>query len=89
MFRYWLISGIALGWNNVNHYVTVVEEFTLLYLLLMLLFDAIMYMTIALYLNSVLPGKYGLRKPWYFPLMVSNLQQSMSMIDLLNEIRET
>ncbi|KAK2161908.1 hypothetical protein NP493_1553g00020 [Ridgeia piscesae] len=79
-------TGIPLGWNNVNHYVTVVEEFTLLYLLLLLLFDAIMYMTIALYLNSVLPGKYGLRKPWYFPLMVSNVRQSMSMIDVLNEI---
>ena len=33
-----------------------------------MLLDAVLYSLLALYLHAVLPGSYGRRLPWYFPL---------------------
>ena len=65
-----LFSGAVLGWNNINHHVTFSEEFTLLYVMAMLLFDAVFYMAIALYIDALYPGKYGIPKRWDFPIRV-------------------
>ena len=35
---------------------------------LFLLLDAVGYFLLALYLQAILPGVYGVRRPWYFPL---------------------
>ena len=36
----------------------------------MLILDAVLYMLIAVYIEGVWPGDYGLPKPWYFPFTV-------------------
>lgn len=38
---------------------------------LMLLLDAFIYMFLAWYIEGILPGTYGVRKPFYFPLQPS------------------
>lgn len=41
------------------------------HLLFMLIFDSILYMIIALYVEKVYPGDYGIPLPWYFPFQKS------------------
>lgn len=36
------------------------------HVIIMLVFDCILYMLIALYLEQVMPGPFGMPKPWYF-----------------------
>ena len=68
--QYPTFTGIHLGWSNINTHVTIEEDFTVLYLMSMLLFDAILYMAIALYIDAVFPGKFGIPKRWDFPIRV-------------------
>lgn len=37
----------------------------------MLVFDAVIYLIIALYMEALIPGTYGIAKPWYFPFTKS------------------
>uniref|UniRef100_A0A673SY29 ATP binding cassette subfamily A member 13 n=1 Tax=Suricata suricatta TaxID=37032 RepID=A0A673SY29_SURSU len=37
----------------------------------MILFDSALYFVCGWYLNNLIPGTFGLRKPWYFPFTVS------------------
>jgi hypothetical protein len=37
---------------------------------LMFIVDIIIYSIVTWYISSVMPGKYGLAKPWYFIFMV-------------------
>jgi len=39
--------------------------------LFMLIFDAILYTIVGIYLEQVLPKEFGVRLPWYFPVMPS------------------
>ncbi|XP_031346756.1 ATP-binding cassette sub-family A member 3-like isoform X2 [Photinus pyralis] len=41
------------------------------YVLIMLAIDAVLYLLIALYVESVFPGDYGIAQPWYFPFLPS------------------
>ncbi|XP_035791057.1 ATP-binding cassette sub-family A member 3-like [Anopheles albimanus] len=45
-----------------------VDDINIGQLLLMLLGDAAIYMLIALYIEQVFPGDFGLAQPWYFPV---------------------
>jgi hypothetical protein len=36
----------------------------------MLIVDIVIYTIVTWYVDSVMPGKYGLAKPWYFFVMV-------------------
>lgn len=47
------------------------SRFVFGHVILMLVFDSVLYMLIALYLEQVLPGPFGLPKPWYFPIQKS------------------
>jgi len=37
---------------------------------LMFIVDIIVYSIVTWYISSIMPGKYGLAKPWYFVFMV-------------------
>lgn len=39
--------------------------------MIMLIVDTILYLLIALYVETVLPGEYGVPLPWYFPCQPS------------------
>ncbi|CAG5059697.1 unnamed protein product, partial [Parnassius apollo] len=44
------------------------SRFVFGHVVVMLLVDSFVYMLIALYLEQVLPGPYGVPRPWYFPI---------------------
>ncbi|KAK4877002.1 hypothetical protein RN001_009508 [Aquatica leii] len=48
------------------------ENIVVGYVLLMLLFDAILYFLFAIYIEAVFPGQYGVAKPWYFFFNIFN-----------------
>ena len=47
------------------------DHFSFLYSLFMLLFDGILYILVIWYIDTVMPGRYGTAKPWYFPFQLS------------------
>uniref|UniRef100_H2Z856 ABC transporter domain-containing protein n=1 Tax=Ciona savignyi TaxID=51511 RepID=H2Z856_CIOSA len=66
-------KGTGIQWYNIHQGVTVDDSFTLLEVILMLLFDTVLYMVLAVYIEGVWPGEYGIPKKWYFPFMVKIL----------------
>lgn len=47
--------------------VTVDDSFTIGYVIVMLIFDAFLYLMIALYFEKIFPGAYGVAEKWSFP----------------------
>ncbi|KAK3577511.1 hypothetical protein CHS0354_026468 [Potamilus streckersoni] len=70
-FAFYEEAGVGVQWNNV--YVSPMEDddFNLLMVVLMMIFDAFLYCILAWYIENVFPGSYGLPKPWYFPFTKS------------------
>ncbi|CAH1785688.1 unnamed protein product [Owenia fusiformis] len=70
-FAYYEIEGIGVQWNNI--YISPVEndQYNLLSVCLMMMFDCILYFILVWYIEHVHPGSYGLPKPWYFPFLRS------------------
>nr|CAB3219611.1 ATP-binding cassette sub-family A member 3-like [Phallusia mammillata] len=64
-------KGTGLQWSSIHKGVTVDDNFTMVEVFLMLLLDAVLYMLLAVYIEGVWPGDYGIPKPWYFPFMPS------------------
>ncbi|GJQ88074.1 hypothetical protein Trydic_g13087 [Trypoxylus dichotomus] len=63
----WEGTGRGLGWSNMFNSVSPDDSFTLGHVIIMLLLDAVIYMLIALYVEAVFPGDYGVPLPWYYP----------------------
>lgn len=57
----------GLQWHNMLTPVTVDDQFHLGYVLMMLVVDAILYLLVALYVEKIFPGDYGVPEKWYFP----------------------
>ena len=57
----------GLQWHNMFKPVTVDDQFHLGYVIIMLLFDATLYLLIALYVEQIFPGDYGVAEKWSFP----------------------
>lgn len=57
----------GLQWDNIFTPVSVDDEFHLGYVLIMLVIDAILYLFVALYVEKIFPGDYGVPEKWYFP----------------------
>ncbi|KAF5294595.1 hypothetical protein FQA39_LY13354 [Lamprigera yunnana] len=58
-------TGNGLHWNNIWN---LLEEENLMFghILIMLFVDAVLYLCIAIYVETVFPGDYGVAQPWYF-----------------------
>lgn len=54
-------------WDNVFRPVTVDDSFHLGYVFIMLAFDSFLYLMIAIYVEKIFPGDYGVAEKWYFP----------------------
>lgn len=54
-------------WENLFTPVTVDDSFHLGYVLIMLIIDGLIYLTIALYIEKIFPGDFGVAEKWYFP----------------------
>ncbi|OXA45953.1 ATP-binding cassette sub-family A member 3 [Folsomia candida] len=64
-------KGIGAQWKNIGKSASSIDSLALGHVLLMLLIASILYIFLAMYLESILPTKYGVRKPWYFIFMPS------------------
>lgn len=60
-------TGEGMQWINFWKPVTVDDDLSLGYVILMLLATSALYLIITLYVEQILPGQYGVPRPWYFP----------------------
>jgi len=57
-------------WRNFWNPVTPDDDLVLGHIFIMLLVDALIYLLLCLYIETVFPGEFGVPKPWYFPFQV-------------------
>lgn len=57
----------GIQWHNVFKPVSIDDSFHLGHVLMMLVFDAFLYLLIALYVEKIFPGTYGVGEKWNFP----------------------
>ncbi|XP_059176011.1 phospholipid-transporting ATPase ABCA3-like [Physella acuta] len=62
-------SGIQL--STLNSGVSVDDDFSMMFVLIMLIVDSVIHCLIAWYIEAVFPGDYGVPQPWYFPVLKS------------------
>jgi ATP-binding cassette subfamily A (ABC1) protein 3 len=68
----WEGSGSGAQWSNFATPASPDDNWTLLDVTIILFVDAILYLLLALYVEGVWPGEFGLPMPWYFPFTVRN-----------------
>lgn len=59
-------TGEGVQWHNLFKPVSQDDTFTVGNTLVMLIVDAVIYLLIALYVEKIKPGDYGVAEPWYF-----------------------
>lgn len=65
-------KGVGLTWTNIFEPPSGIRgDLSVGIMWLMLVVDIILYCVVTWYVNSIMPGKYGLAKPWYFIFMPS------------------
>ncbi|XP_010285758.1 PREDICTED: retinal-specific ATP-binding cassette transporter, partial [Phaethon lepturus] len=64
-------QGLGLQWGNIKTSPLEGDEYSFLFSIKMMLFDAFLYGILSWYLDNVFPGDYGLPQPWYFPVQES------------------
>ncbi|XP_028043813.1 ATP-binding cassette sub-family A member 1 isoform X2 [Bombyx mandarina] len=57
----------GLQWNEFFSPISYHDKFQPGHVMLMLMLDTILYMLIAMYVEKIRPGKFGVPMPWYFP----------------------
>lgn len=61
----------GLQWANFFEPISYSENFQPAHVAFMLILDSVMYMAIAVYVENIRPGMYGVPLPWYYPFTVS------------------
>uniref|UniRef100_A0A8C9NJ74 P-type phospholipid transporter n=1 Tax=Serinus canaria TaxID=9135 RepID=A0A8C9NJ74_SERCA len=64
-------QGLGLQWGNIRTSPLEGDEYSFLFSINMMIFDAFLYGILSWYLDNVFPGDYGLPQPWYFPVLES------------------
>ncbi|XP_052239441.1 ATP-binding cassette sub-family A member 2-like isoform X2 [Dreissena polymorpha] len=67
-FAFYEESGVGVQWSNIHTSPVEGDQYNLLMVHMMMVFDAFLYALLAWYIEAVFPGSYGLPRPWYFPL---------------------
>nr|XP_057916447.1 retinal-specific phospholipid-transporting ATPase ABCA4a [Doryrhamphus excisus] len=62
-------QGQGLQWDNIQTSPLEGDEFSFLTSICMMGVDTVFYALLAWYLDNIFPGQYGIRRPFYFPLM--------------------
>uniref|UniRef100_A0A8C0T7Q6 ABC transporter domain-containing protein n=1 Tax=Canis lupus familiaris TaxID=9615 RepID=A0A8C0T7Q6_CANLF len=70
-------KGTGMRWKHVGG---LSGEFNFSHVLVMLVLDSVLYGLVAWYVEAVLPGEYGIPKPWYFFVMPSHWQGRSSSL---------
>jgi ATP-binding cassette subfamily A (ABC1) protein 3 len=71
----------GLQWNNILEPATVDDDLHLGYVLMMLLVDAFLYLMIALYVEKIYPGDYGVPEKWNYPFTASYWRRTSNDTD--------
>nr|XP_022903046.1 ATP-binding cassette sub-family A member 3-like [Onthophagus taurus] len=71
LFRIFEGLGTGLQWNSLFCAVSANDSLTLGHVIIMLIIDTIIYFLIAVYVESVFPGEYGVGQRWYYPCTAS------------------
>jgi len=68
-----MFEGTAAGvqWSTLASGASPDDNLTMLDIIIMLIFDGVLYFMLAIYIEGVWPGEYGVPLPWYFPFTVS------------------
>ncbi|XP_063284422.1 retinal-specific phospholipid-transporting ATPase ABCA4 isoform X1 [Pelobates fuscus] len=64
-------QGLGLQWGNIRKSPVEGDEYSFLFSIFMMLFDAFVYWVLAWYIDHVFPGEYGMPKAWYFPFLAT------------------
>nr|CAD7415158.1 unnamed protein product [Timema cristinae] len=64
-------TGKGIQWDNVWEPATQDDDLYFGHLIIFMLLDAAIYLLIAIYVEAVFPGAYGVPKSWYFPFQKS------------------
>lgn len=59
----------GIQWNNIFSTVSPDDDLSLGAIIVMLIVDICLYLVLALYIEAIFPGDFGVPKPWYFPFM--------------------
>uniref|UniRef100_A0A3Q1JG90 P-type phospholipid transporter n=1 Tax=Anabas testudineus TaxID=64144 RepID=A0A3Q1JG90_ANATE len=68
-------QGLGLQWDNIRTSPLEKDTYSFLTSILMMIFDGVLYATLAWYLDNVFPGQYGIGRPFYFPFQPSYWQR--------------
>ncbi|GCB67236.1 hypothetical protein scyTo_0005092 [Scyliorhinus torazame] len=63
-------DGTGIQWNNMYEAQENGANISFAWICWMMIIDSVIYLVLGWYLHNVFPGKYGTRKPWYFPFTV-------------------
>ncbi|KAL9951119.1 hypothetical protein ACROYT_G043723 [Oculina patagonica] len=64
-------QGVGAQWSNMFSSPVEGDGFSLGYAMGMMMIDAVIYGILTWYIEAVLPGQYGIPRPWYFPFQKS------------------
>lgn len=64
-------QAIGIQWSNIAESPVVDDDFNMLYCILMMLLDAVIYGIFTWYIEAVFPGQYGIARKFYFPFQKS------------------
>ncbi|XP_024080485.1 ATP-binding cassette sub-family A member 1-like isoform X6 [Cimex lectularius] len=89
-------SAVGMHWSNINKSPMIGDQYNMLYIIYMLLLDAVLYMILTWYIETVRPGEYGIPKPWNFPFTLSywtgvyptKINTNAENLNDINETRE-
>lgn len=86
LYLFLSMTGAGMQWSNFYKPVTTDDNFNMALVFVMLIVDTIFYAIITWYFDNVLPGEFGLAKPFYFPFSVSpfisNIINPLIMVSL-------
>ncbi|XP_035696779.1 ATP-binding cassette sub-family A member 5-like [Branchiostoma floridae] len=68
---FWAVNLETTSGTQFDNIATLPPNFPVLYPIIMLVVDTVLYLLLAFYLDNVIPGEYGQQQPWYFCLMPS------------------
>lgn len=60
-------TSVGLQWSDFFKPISYHDQFQPGHLVFMFIFDTILYIAIAMYIEKIKPGTYGVPLPWYFP----------------------
>ncbi|XP_069128746.1 phospholipid-transporting ATPase ABCA1-like [Argopecten irradians] len=64
-------QAVGIQWSNLAETPTVDDEFNMLYCIIMMAVDSVIYAIAVWYIEAVFPGDFGIPRKWYFPFQKS------------------